>query len=217
MTRVLYSSIKSPLTLSCPSGYNIIDEKSLFKGLARDDAAAFYQLFHHYNSRLYPFVKKITRSGVVAEDIVQETFLRLWKHRKKVADMEQPAAWLFLIASNLSMSHLRNHVNQSIKHNGAFRSTSQQVGPEPIAELEKEEFARLVENAIRRLPPKRQQIFRMSRQDGLAHKEIASQLGLSPHTVKDHLVMALKSIKDYLRQFLDSGLLIVILLLLRDP
>lgn len=186
------------------------NERLLFADLAKGDHAAFTQLFHHYTPRLFPFVIRITKSEAIAEEIIQEVFLRLWVNRSSVGDYEQPGAWLFLIASNLSMTHLRNAANMATKHEQSY--VNKNLNDESLTLImDGKEMESFLEEAVKQLPPKRQQIFRMSRQQGLNHQEIATQLSLSSNTVKDHMVLALKFIRDYLKQ--KSGISIGIVML----
>jgi RNA polymerase sigma-70 factor (family 1) len=186
-------------------------EREWFRQMAAGDAAAFAEIFHFYNARLFPFVRRLTKSDLIAEEIVQEVFLRLLVHREKMASMERPGAWLFLVASNLSMTHLRNAFNATVKHTGAQRHAMAMNATDALLEeLDGREMATIVEAAVRELPPKRQQVFRLSRYEGLTHQEIADRLSISPHTVKDHLVLALKTIRDYIHRQTGSSLGIVL-------
>jgi RNA polymerase sigma-70 factor (family 1) len=188
-------------------------EHEWFRQMAAGDTAAFAEIFHYYNARLFPFVRRMTKSDVVAEEIVQEVFLRLWVHREKMAAMERPGAWLFLVASNLSMTHLRNAVNAAVKHAGAHRQATSTHGRDALLEeLDAREMVVIVEAAVRQLPPRRQEIFRLSRHEGLTHQEIADRLSISPHTVKDHLVLALKTIREYIRRQTGSSFGIILLI-----
>lgn len=188
-------------------------EQDWFRQIAAGDTHAFTELFHYYNARLFPFIRRLTRSETIAEEIVQEVFLRLWVNREKVAGMENPGAWLFLVASNLSLTHLRNAVNLAVKHAGAYRQSGvATAGDQLLQELDSKEMAALVEAAVHRMPPRRQQIFRLSRQEGLTHQEIAEKLSLSPSTVKDHLVLALKSIREYLHSRTGSSVGVILLI-----
>ncbi len=187
------------------------NKKHLFQQIATGNELAFRKVFHDCNAKLFPFVLKLTRSETIAEDLVQETFLRLWVHRCEVGEMDRPIAWLYTVASNLSLSWLRAHAAetrklQRIKIKDSTRS--EQI----IEQLSVEEAQLLISQAVDLLPPKRKQIYKLSREQGLSHKEIAEQLHLSTSTIKNQMVNALKFIKDYLYQ--SSGITIPILILL---
>lgn len=186
-------------------------KQHLFKRIATGDEQAFREIFHHCNARLHPFVLKLTRSESAAEDIVQETFLRLWIHRSEVGDMDRPLAWLYKVASNISLSWLRSHaaeLRRIQKMNIRTHSSKEQV----IEQLSLKEIQMLIAQAVELLPPKRQQIYRLSREQGLNYKEIAEKLQVSPHTIKNQLVSALRFIKEYL--YRSGGIAIPLLALI---
>lgn len=82
-------------------------DKLLFERIARGDGEAFREIFHYYNARLYHSVLKMVKSEEEAREIIQEVFLKLWIRRGKLSEIERPGAWLFTIASNLSIDILR--------------------------------------------------------------------------------------------------------------
>ncbi|GAA4301551.1 sigma-70 family RNA polymerase sigma factor [Compostibacter hankyongensis] len=190
---------------------NALYHDSLFRQLAVGSEPAFRKIFHAYNAQLHPFIFRMTGSGYVTEDIIQETFLRLWIHRAEVGRMDRPVSWLYTVASNLSLSWLRARVSE---HRRLARiETEHRTAPHPDeGNLSLKEIQLLVAEAVALLPPKRQQIYRLSREQGLNHQEIAEQLQLSPNTIKNQLVSALKFIKVYLQKAggLAAPLLILI-------
>lgn len=183
----------------------------MLRSVSQGDAQAFSTFFHIYNARLFPFVIKIVKSTAIAEEIVQETFLRAWVHRVKLAQLDEPGAWLFRIASNLALTHLRNKANEAIKHAG-FSNNSSTIN-ELTDELDKKEMSHLVEQAISQLPAKRQTVFRLSKQEGLTYQQIADQLNISTNTVKEHIVQAIKFIKEHIRK--QSGISVGISVLIQ--
>lgn len=187
------------------------DDLNLFEQIGTGNEEAFRHIFHLYNQKLHPFILKVTCSESVAEDIIQETFLRLWVHRQEVAEMEYPVSWLYKVASNLSLTHLRKLAseNRRLQRMEAVESTARN---EVIDNISVKEIQALLAKAVDQLPPRRQCIYKMSRDMGLSHKEIAEQLRISPNTVKNQLVSAFKFIKDYIRQTDDIVIPILILI-----
>lgn len=179
--------------------------------MANGEDAAFRELFHEYNARLLPFINKICKSEVVAEEMVQEVFLRVWVNREELAHMERPASWIFRVASNLSVSYLRSLKGKE-KQLLSIDHITEPVAANLLEELTTRELQVLIERAVLQLPPRRQQIYRLSRQEGLSHKEIAEQLSLSQNTVKDQLVISLKYIREYI--YKEWGGLIPVLVLI---
>lgn len=183
------------------------NDKVLFENIRTGGEPAFALVFHAYNAHLFPFICKITKSELVAEEIVQEVFLRLWVNREDVSGMENPVGWLYRVASNLSLSYLRQLARQPQP-----LETAGEVPDAVTDALGARELARLIEQAISKLPPRRQEIFRLSRVQGLSHKEIAAKLALSQHTVKDQLVISLRFIKNFIHR--ETGISLPVLVLI---
>lgn len=177
------------------------NNKNWFVNLARDDEESFKLIFHYYTKRLHPFVAGLVKSDAVAEEIVQDVFLKLWIHRVQVSEKDNPSSWLFTVAANQSFSFLRKmstqrkfieEVKGQMADPGSGRSTD-------LHFLSKE-TEHLIREAMETLPAQRKLIFRLSRFEELSHKQIAEQLGLSPNTVKNQLVSAIKTIQEFLKK-----------------
>jgi RNA polymerase sigma-70 factor (ECF subfamily) len=185
------------------------DEIEMFQKIAEGDENAFSTIFHKYNARLFPFVCRLVETESIAEEIVQEVFLRLWIHRANVGTMDRPDGWLYKVASNLSLSQLRR---VAIENTYLLKRPSEDLVTNNAEEhIESKEIISIIEKAVTELPPKRQQIYRLSRQGGLNPKEIADELDLSQTTVKNQLVIASKFVRDYVTK---SGILHVPVVLL---
>jgi RNA polymerase sigma-70 factor (family 1) len=187
-------------------------EQKIFRQIGEGDPNAFTEMFHYYNGRLFPFVRRLTKSETIAEEIVQEVFLRLWINREKVAVMENPGAWLFTVASNLSINHLRNVVKIAVKHAAAYHRNETKITDSTLNRLDGKEMAAIIEAAVQKLPPRQQEIFRLNRYQGLKNHEIAEKLAISNSTVKGHLTIALKSIREHVNTETGSTLGIALLI-----
>ncbi|MBS1564709.1 MAG: RNA polymerase sigma-70 factor, partial [Bacteroidetes bacterium] len=172
------------------------DEKALLLQTAAGDEIAFRSVFDAYRPRIYSFAFHLTENNVMADEIVQETFLRVWLHRQKLPEVDYFNAWLHSIARNLVTDALKRIAKERLAQ--ASMPVTATISNADEAMTDKE-YARLLQEAIGQLPDRQQQIYQLSRDAGIQHAEIAGRLNISRHTVKTHLVLALKSIREYLK------------------
>lgn len=178
--------------------------------MADGDAAAFQFFFHTHNPKLYAFIKRITKTEYSTEELLQDVFMKVWIHRVELSLMEFPVAWMYRVASNVALSYLRKKAAEKISLESL---PPNYIGPERASDLvETQELTRLIGEAVKLMPPRRQMIYKMSREQGLTHKEIAERTLLSQSTVKDHLVLALKSIREYVRK--ETGMAVSMIVIL---
>jgi RNA polymerase sigma-70 factor (ECF subfamily) len=173
------------------------DQKILFRRIAQGDIEAFRNLFDAYRTRLYAVALKITKSSYGAEEIVQEIFVSLWEGRPNLAKVDNPSAYIFTIAYNKSFRFLKRVAADSVLYD-SLRLGVELARNETEEWLNVKETNEFIDRAIEELPPQRQLIFKLSRERGLTHKEIAHQLDISPLTVKKQMALAL----HYLRSIL---------------
>lgn len=217
MTRHNFYYPKIEVSLQRPRKDKVLDsnqiniDKELFSRVAQGDEEAFNTLFHSYVPRLHTLVMKVTRSEVVAKDIIQEVFLYLWIDRESLATVDVPQNWIFKIAYNRSYSWLARHVSRNRKYN-EFRQQNPAEGEESLEHtLSLNETARLIHEATSLLPEQARKIFQLSRETGLKAAEVADKLQISVQTVRNSLVRSVKFIKEYLAQ---NGILLPALLIL---
>ncbi|RPE05404.1 sigma-70 family RNA polymerase sigma factor [Chitinophaga lutea] len=172
---------------------------ALFQLIAEGDETAFRELFHAYVPQLQPLVMHLTKTASVTEDIIQETFLRVWLSRDKLAAIENPRSWLLRIVFYQSFTWLRR---QAV-HQKAMGAMAQGHDDAAMRSSTEEAVAyaavvRLVGEAVQQLPAQAKRIYLLSRESGLRIPEIAEQLGLSPNTVKNSLVRSLQAIRRHI-------------------
>ena len=188
-----------------------LTETELLVQIACRNEQAFKTLFEHYRDRLFHYVSGIIKSREVAEELVMDVFLKVWLGKGLVTQIENMDAFLFRVAYNKSIDFLR-HASRS----PSFRHllwNELQPGAEAEAEsrMMNREFEKCLRDAILQLPRQRQQVYRLSREKGLSHAEIAGQLHLSKHTISNHIVESQRFIRSYLARHVDLALLIVLL------
>lgn len=190
----------------------VYNDKELFLLIAEGDEAAFRQLFQSYAPQLQPIIMHLTKTPSVAEDIIQETFLRLWISRDKLAGIENPRSWILRIAFHQSFSWLRR---QAVHHKALDAMALQpEAGTTTEEEVIYHSIVKTIAEAVQQLPAQARRIYLLSREKGLKIPEIALELGLSPHTVKNSLVRSLRSIREFLEQ---AGHFLPVLLLFQLP
>ncbi len=187
-------------------------EEELLNRIIDGDERAFAQLFDQYKDKLFAYGCKITKSEEVAEEIVQDVFLKIWTNREKINPELAFNSYLFKITKNLALNFLQQAARDQ-KHRDRLTNYFQQLPERNATEdfLVSAEYQRMLTEAVAQLPPRRKLVFSMSRQEGMTHAEIAKALKLSPGTVKIHIIHAVKSIKDYLRIHADITFLLVCL------
>lgn len=157
-------------------------------------ARRFSRVFASTKDRLHNFVWKLTRNEADTKDILQNCYLRLWQNIARV-DMEQDAApLLFTYARNLVIDHWRKHAGRqeslAVTAEGSHR---------PVEEsMEYKDRLQQLEAGIAQLPARRQHIFKLVKEEGLSHKTVARELGISPATVEKQVVLSLRFLKKSL-------------------
>jgi RNA polymerase sigma-70 factor (ECF subfamily) len=181
------------------SSYN---EEELLTFIVNGDELAFTRVFDYYRDRIYSIAFKITHSTTVAEEIVQDVFLKIWLRRDHLIEIENFNAYLFVVTRN----HVYKALKQIVKNYEltAFTEKDQLAGDNDSARLVMEkEYNSLLQKAIDRLPNQQKQVYQYIKEKGLKREEAAGLLHLSPETVKYHLAEAMKNIRTFCMLHLD--------------
>lgn len=176
--------------------------------LIAGDEAAFDAIYEAYSSKVYRLAYRFLKNGQQSEEIVQECFINLWTNRHKLNAEGDLWLYLYVIAKRLSLNSLRQIcqsrelADQLVNHIAIVHNNTEE-------EMLVSDLEQFTERIINKLPRQQQLIFRLSRVEHLSHKEIADQLQISPNTVKNHMVEALKTLRSQL-QYSDLIFLLVL-------
>jgi RNA polymerase sigma-19 factor, ECF subfamily len=173
---------------------------------------AFEAIFEHYHRALYCHAIRFVKSPDLASDIVQDVFIKLLENRASIKPEYPLRNYLFTIARNHLLNILRRAACEAKIKNEILAHTIIYHNQED--DIIYNDFETFADRAIECLPPQRKRIFKMFKEEGKDYHEIASALGISRHTVRDHLAKASKFVRGYLRVHTGviSNLLISILI-----
>lgn len=175
-------------------------DQNLFDRIRQGDVKAFETLFRAYYSILCHYATRYLKDTTEAEEIVQRLFVRLWENRKNLKIDSSVRNYLFRAVKNQCLNNLR-HLQIKDEYLKAATSENDTDIDEQVEE--QAEMLRLVEKAIASMPEKRQEIFRLSRQEGLKYREIAQCLSISVKTVETQISLALKTLRHSLKNHLS--------------
>lgn len=160
-----------------------------------DRRQSLLQSFAQHRDALLRFLTRRLDNAALAEDLTQETWLRV-AGAPGGAAVDNPRSYLFRIASNLALDHQR-HVGLRVELPATEETTESVADPQPSPEnvvLYRSEYARVL-RVIDGLPPRSREVFMLCRFEELSHAEIARRLGIGRHTVVSHMVSALAAIE----------------------
>ena len=163
------------------------------------DAGAFRSLFRLHYPSLLAFTEGFVKDRDVAEDIVQNVFMKIWVYRGSL-DVSRPLrGYLYLLCRREMCNWFRREVTLQRFVVGMQREEVEKLAqPEAVDATELEQLSQLAEKLIGQMPPKRRDVFVLSRREGLSIEEIAERLNISPRTVNKHIQLALRSMRAQL-------------------
>jgi RNA polymerase sigma-70 factor (ECF subfamily) len=165
------------------------------------DAAAYEELFRQYYPRLCTFAEKIVQSKQIAEEIVQEIFLKIWEHKATWTPRCPINMYLYRAAKNISLNHLKHEKVVRDWEEEEIRNLSFEDS-DPEKELYRNELSAAIRQAVDQLPERCRLTYILSRQEGLKYSEIAFVLNVSVKTVETQMGRALKTLRSLLSPYL---------------
>lgn len=176
----------------------LYDSGLLFRQLAEGKESAFRQIFDLYRKRLQYLAVKMLKVPASAEEIVQDIFMEIWINKSKFAEIDDPEAYVFTIAYNRIYTQLKKTANEhKLLTELLYFLQNERLSADDL--ILANESKAIIDEAIESLPPQRKLVFKLSREEGMTHQEIATHLNLSRNTVRNHIIEALRDIRHHLR------------------
>ena len=186
-------------------------EATLLALIAQGDELAFTRLFEQYRDRIYSIAVKITHSTTIAEEIVQDVFLKVWLRKDHLNEIQNLGAYLLVVTRNTVYKALKRIAKD---YELTLLTDNDQLLADSNSEdlVMEKEYNLLLQKAIDRLPNQQRQVYHFMKEEGLKREEAAALLHLSPETVKFHLAQAMKNIRTFCMLHLDIFIGSIILL-----
>lgn len=169
--------------------------RNLQNKLADGEEKALAELYHYFHKKLRHFAKALVRSNEIAEEIVEDVFVKLWCHRSKVTSIGNISVYLYVAVKNKSLNELSQKANDLITAPFDFLEINMNEShPDPYNLMITSEMMRQMQQAIDALPPRCKMIFKLIREDGLKYKEVSQILNISVNTIDAQMAIAVKKI-----------------------
>ena len=187
------------------------NERSLVIRLIAGDEDAFCELYAAYKNRLIYFAMRFLKSREYAEDIFQDAFT-IWESRRFINPNTSFSSYLYTIMRNRILNHLRELASED-RLKEQILSQAIDYSNETNNEIIANDLQRLISHALEQLTSRQREIFEMSREKQMSHKEIAEALEISVNTVQEHISSSLRSLRTYLEKHSVTGTDLILLLI----
>lgn len=189
------------------------NESELLGRIAEGDQRAFTTLYEFYHRKIYTFALSILQSETLAEEVVQESMLKIWVMGAKLTSILNLDKYLKSVAHNLSIDLLRQKelhgrtqragtANWEDKHNETEES------------IILNDTRRLLDEAVALLPQQQRLVYQLAQVEGLKNEQIAEKLHIAPSTAQTHMKLAMRFVRNHIRQHTDVAVLLVLFKLL---
>lgn len=186
----------------------MIMEKELILAVKSGSEPAYKQLYELWVSRLHKFAFQYLKSEDATDDVVQETFLRIWTNREHLKPEKSFKSYLFTIAYHLLIKELRRQIhNPSMEEYVEYQNKLASSTNEIPDELDYDRFVEALERAKQHLSPRQREIFELNKEYGMSISEISGELSVTEQVVRNQLSTALKTLRTELRQYYPLFLL----------
>ena len=174
-------------------------EIKLISLLKEDSQYAFQLIYDHYRNKVYRLAMMYLKSPVLAQEAVQDVFLKLWFSRKDLHTHTSVEPWLLTVTKNHLLNRLKSIAHQWVKVSD--ENVLEMLGENNVEDsIGFKEYKKHLSTAISNLSDKQKEVFLLAREEGLSYQQIAAKINTSPLTVKTHMSRALSSIKSYLKE-----------------
>lgn len=171
------------------------DLLNIQQGIAQGNELMLTELYKLFHKKLQHFSRALTRSNEIAEEVVDDVFVKLWSRREKVKDIENLTVYLYIAVKNQSLNALSRKAKQLIDESFDYLNIEiEEAIGDPADLMITEEMMQRMQKAVDDLPPRCKMIFKLVREDGLKYKEVSQILNIAINTIDVQMAIAVKRI-----------------------
>lgn len=186
---------RKPIYLGQNIGVQLVEEITV------NEEKAFELLFKAHYHALHAYAYTMLKDEMMAEEVVQNLFLKLWERKQQLYEQPAVKAYLYKCVYHDCLNHIR-HQKVQMRYAAHTVNHHQSLAEEASATAELSELQRQIDRALNDLPQQCRTVFQMSRFEDLKYREIAAQLNISVKTVENQMGKALKILRSKLADFL---------------
>lgn len=174
------------------------EENNALRLLSQDSEYAFELIYNWHSERIYKVAYVYLQSSILAEEVVQDVFFKLWFQRKNLSELRSLEAWLYTVCKNLIFNYLKKISHEWTLKENCLPAAENSDRDDTYHCVRVKEIRSLLQSAIDKLPEQQRLVYVMVREQGLSFEAVAGQLSISRSTVKTHMTRALASIRSFL-------------------
>ncbi|MFD2556757.1 RNA polymerase sigma factor [Sphingobacterium tabacisoli] len=181
--------------------------------VSNGDEQAYRTIFEAYKTSIYSTVFNLSDDEFIAEEVLQDTFIRLWNYRSKLVEVDNFDAWIYRVAKNVFLTKIKQLSPSQEPLDLIIHDIF--ATPKTYNDVEYRELETAFEQAVQSLSPKQRITYQLIKMEGLSRKEVAKILEVSAETVKWNLDESVKKIRSTMTEMLKNLPLVLILFYLQ--
>jgi len=186
----------------------LVDDGLLVR-LKEGDMKVFVAIYNKYHQQLYSYILYFIKDRQFAEDVLQEVFVKIWEHKSRINLQLSFNAYIYRIARNTVLNRMRTMAYEKVIE---YASEEQFASGNSEDALLWKQYSALFREAVEHLSEQRKRVFKLCREEGKTYEHVSQELGIAPSTVKDHMIKAIRFIKEYVMKRADLQLDLFILM-----
>lgn len=188
------------------------NEKDFLVQLREGDGSALDYFYRQYSLRIYHKLMKLVKVEVIAEELLQDVFVKVWEKRHLIDPEQSFRSYLFVIAQNLVFDFYRKLARDE-RLQGEIKALSSEVYKHVEEDIYMKETHDILNEAIDKLPSQQKLVFTLCKLEGKSYEDVSAILGISTSTINNHIVKATKNIKGYFFKTQNTSFFLILSIL----